>query len=475
MKTKLQYLCTECGHVAPKWMGRCPECSAWNTLEEQTAPKTAKSTARPAPSTNAPIKIQKLGEIPGDVPPRYRTGWGEFDRVLGGGLVPGSLVLVAGDPGIGKSTLLLQAGSAYAEQGLRVLVVAAEESADQLRMRCVRLGSVNDSIQVLAGNRLDEIGPLIGPGQADVIIVDSVQTLHYSEGPAPGSAAQVRDSALFFLELAKNQGVPVFLIGHVTKEGTVAGPRVVEHLVDAVVMLEGDRFHPYRVLRASKNRFGPTHEVGLFEMGEGGMVEVDNPSAFLLEDRRGEMIGSTVVPSLEGTRPILLEVQALVGRSGGATPRRVATGLDSKRLAVLLAVLERRVGLATAGLDVFVNIAGGFRVAEPAVDLAMAVAVASSAREQPVDHQTVFIGEVGLGGEVRRVAQLERRLAEASKLGFRRAVIPSGVEGQYRPDSAMSELELIPVSRVDEALEKVLGVGMPGGLPAPAGAGTESR
>jgi DNA repair protein RadA/Sms len=332
--------------------------------------------------------------------------------------------------------------------------VSAEESERQLRLRSRRLGDINDTIRVLAGTRLDMVAPAVEADGVDLVIVDSVQTLHQVDvGSAPGSVGQVRDNTLYFMEFAKRTQVPVLLVGHVTKEGTVAGPRVMEHMVDAVLYLEGDHFHQYRMLRAAKNRFGPTHEVGMFEMVENGLREVVNPSEFLLEERREGTSGSAVVVALEGTRPLLLEVQALVGSAGYTSPRRVAMGLDGKRLAVLLAVLERRAGLNFSGNDVFANVAGGMRVAEPGVDLALALAIASSYYDVPLDARTVVLGEVGLGGEVRRVSQIELRLREAAKLGFTTAVVPErgSVDGQG--------LTLVPVSRVDEALEKVLGVG----------------
>ena len=453
MKTKTEFKCAACSHRTPRWMGRCPACQAWNILEEVVASTKGASRSRGQTTTAAP---KSLGEIDEHDLPRYRTGMEEFDRVLGGGLVPGSLILVAGDPGVGKSTILLQAASAYAKAGLKVLYVTAEESERQLRLRSRRLGDIHDSIKVLAATRLETVAPVVEGDGVDLVIVDSVQTLHSSDaGSAPGSVAQVRDNTLYFLELAKRSQIPVLLVGHVTKEGTVAGPRVMEHMVDAVLYLEGDHFHQYRMFRAAKNRFGPTHEVGMFEMGEGGLREVKNPSEFLLEERREGTSGSAIVVTLEGTRPLLLEVQALVGSAGYTSPRRVAMGLDSKRLAVLLAVLERRAGMSFSASDVFVSVAGGLRVSEPSVDLALALAVASSYYDIPVDARTVAMGEVGLGGEVRRVSQLSLRLREAAKLGFETAVVPEG----GIPRGEESPLNLVPVTRVDDAVRKILNVG----------------
>ena len=471
MKRSVEFVCSECGYVSPQWMGRCPNCHAWNTLAERRVETASPSRRGPRPRREAAaVAVKTLADIDADDLPRYRTALGEFDRVLGGGLVPGSLVLVAGDPGVGKSTLLLQAASAYAGQGLRVLYVSAEESERQLRLRSRRLGRVDERIQVLADTRLETIAPVVEAAEVDVIIVDSVQTLHVAgSNGAPGSVSQVRDNALYFLELAKRTQVPVLLVGHVTKEGTVAGPRVVEHMVDTVLYLEGDRFHHFRILRAAKNRFGPTHEVGVFEMRDDGLRQVENPSEFLLEERNEGMSGSTVVVAMEGTRPLLLEVQSLVGSAGFSVPRRVAMGLDSRRLAVLLAVLERRAGLDFSGSDVFASVAGGFRIAEPAVDLALALAVASSYHDVPVDTTTVVVGEVGLGGEVRRVGQLLRRLHEAGKLGFTTAVVPARGAKEVRS----SQLRVVPVRSVEQALETVLGLPAGGRKPAGVAAGDD--
>jgi DNA repair protein RadA/Sms len=452
MKSKTSFICSACGHRSPKWVGQCPGCSAWNTQQEETV--VATTTDRHLRRGDA-APIRALGEISDEHLVRYASGMDEFDRVLGGGLVPGSLVLVAGDPGIGKSTLLLEAASAYARRGLRVVYVSAEESERQLRFRSRRLGSIENSIQVVAATRLESVAPAIEGAEIDVIIVDSIQTLHRDASTsAPGSAGQVRDNALYFMELAKRTHVPVLLVGHVTKEGTVAGPRVVEHLVDAVLYLEGDPFHPYRVLRAAKNRFGPTHEVGMFEMGDQGLREVPNPSEFLLQERREESPGSMITVAMEGTRSVLLEVQALVAGAGYGSARRVAMGPDPRRVAVILAVLERRAQLDLSASEVFVNVAGGFRIAEPAADLALALAVASSYYDTPVDARWVAVGELGLGGEVRRVSHLGLRLREAARLGFTTALVPerdaAGGEG--------SGMRILPVTRVDEALQAAFGL-----------------
>ena len=448
MKPKTRYVCSECGHHTPKWMGKCPGCDAWNTLEEETVTAAAPSRG-PAPVAT----LRRLDELDVADLPRYRTRLPELDRVLGGGLVPGSLVLVAGDPGVGKSTLLLQAAAAYAEAGLRPLYVSAEESESQVVRRARRLGAAGAPIRVLCSTRLDAVAPAVESAECDVVIVDSIQTLHRSDSTsAPGSVTQVRDTALFFLELAKRTGVPVILVGHVTKEGHLAGPRTVEHMVDAVLYLEGDHLHQLRILRAAKNRFGATSETGVFTMTDGGLTEVGNPSELLLAERGAGQSGSAVIVTLEGTRPLLLEVQALVSGEGFPNPRRVTTGIDPKRLAVLLAVLERRAHVPVASSDVFVNVTGGLRAVEPAIDLGTLLAVASSHRDVPVPDDLVAIGEVGLGGEIRRVGQLARRLQEAAKLGFRRAAVPASAAGELRDLG----LTLVPVGHVGEAVEKIL-------------------
>jgi DNA repair protein RadA/Sms len=471
MKTKTRFVCSGCGHAVPRWVGRCPGCAAWNTMEEKPVESPSRGRGRRPGASAPPAGVIPLGDIEADSLRRYCTGIEELDRVLGGGLVPGSVVLVAGDPGVGKSTLLLQSASAYAALGLKALYVSAEESEKQLRLRAARLGDISGTLGVLASNRLDAVAPVVEEAGADLVIVDSVQAIHHPDSAsAPGSVGQVRDNTLFFVELAKQTHVPVILVGHVTKDGTVAGPRVVEHMVDAVLYLEGDRYHSYRLLRAAKNRFGPTHEVGLFEMRDAGLQEVKNPSKILLEERRPGTSGSAVVVSMEGTRPLLLEVQALVGSAGYTAPRRVAMGLDPKRLAVLLAVLERRAGCSFSTCDVFANVTGGFRVVEPGVDLALVMAVASSYHDVPLDPQTVFVGEVGLGGEVRRVGRLGHRVREAAKLGFETAVIPRhGASEVSQPP-----LRLVPVSRIDEAMQSLLGVSPPGRKRTPSREENES-
>ncbi|MDR7523176.1 MAG: DNA repair protein RadA [Armatimonadota bacterium] len=440
---RMRYVCQQCGHESAKWLGRCPGCGQWNTLVEE--PQVPPSS-RPRRSTAAePVSVQ---DVPAGAEPRLPTGSAEFDRVLGGGVVAGSVVVVGGDPGVGKSTLLMQCADRVARTGARVLYASAEESVRQTKLRAERLGVSAPSLLLLAEADLDAITETAGRLRPTLLIVDSIQTVSRADvASAPGSVAQVRECTAALVRLAKEQGIAVFLVGHVTKEGTLAGPRVMEHLVDTVLSFEGDRHHVYRILRATKNRFGSTNEIGVFEMASGGLVEVANPSAAFLSERPKAAPGSAVVCALEGSRPLLVEIQALTSPTHFGMPRRTASGVDYNRLLVLLAVLERRVGLQLGSQDVYVSVAGGVGVEEPAADLGIAVAVASSLRNRPVDPRAVIIGEVGLAGEVRSVPQLGKRLAEASRLGFERAVVPR-TNGLGSP----AGLEVIPVPDLAGAL-----------------------
>ncbi len=438
---RVEYVCQSCGYRSPRWLGRCPNCDAWNSLvEEAGVPR------RPAASRTAkPIPLPEVSPLPED---RWPTGLGELDRVLGGGFVPGSLVLVGGDPGIGKSTLALQVAFRLAEAGRGVLYVAGEESAQQTRMRAERLGAVSPGVWVVAETDLDAVLGSVRELHPALVVVDSIQTVYRPDVPsAPGSVGQVRECAAALLQLAKSEGTAVLLVGHVTKEGMLAGPKVLEHLVDTVLYFEGERHQAYRILRATKNRFGSTNEIGVFEMGPAGLVEVPNPSAAFLGERPPGAAGAAVVCTLEGSRPLLVEVQALVAPSAFGTPRRATSGVDYNRLLLLVAVLEKHAGFAFSQADVYANAAGGVRVEEPAADLGIALALASSYRTLALDGRTVFCGELGLAGEVRPVPQLGRRLAEARKLGFERAFVPRG----GIPDG--SGLEVVPVGTVVEALE----------------------
>ena len=469
-KARLVFLCAECGNESPKWFGRCPHCGAWNSAREERSERNAPAArAGYSGSASAP---RRLEEIEGSAEERWRSGIGELDRVLGGGLVPGSLVLIGGDPGIGKSTLALQLASALGRAGRTVLYVSGEESPRQTRMRAERIAllSGESGLWLQSEIDLDAIGTEVERLNPALLVVDSIQTLYSSSiDAAPGSVTQVRECGLRLLRLAKDRGMPVLLIGHVTKDGSVAGPRTLEHMVDAVLYLEGDRHHEYRILSAAKNRFGSTHEIGVFEMRGDGLVEVENPSERLLRDRGDAVPGSAVVATIEGSRPLLVEVQALVAPTHFANPQRVVQGFDPRRLAVVIAVLEKRAQTSLAGADVFVNVAGGIRLEEPAADLALALALASSFRDRPLARDLVAVGEVGLGGEIRPVPQLERRLAEAGRLGFRVGIVPrrSGAAAPSAPEAASpgaaSKAPRAPALRVDtvatlaEAIDRALG------------------
>jgi DNA repair protein RadA/Sms len=421
---RVTFVCQQCGHTAPRWLGQCPACEAWSSLVEEAVSAPRGRGARPAGAATTP---RPLAAVSAGEALRRSTGLAELDRVLGGGLVQGSVVLIGGDPGIGKSTLALQAAGALARQGLPVLYVAGEESPEQVRLRADRLGMAEAGVLIAPETSAEAVVELLDTTRPAAVVVDSVQTLHTAAlGSAPGSVGQVRESAALLIGRAKASGVACFLIGHVTKEGALAGPRVLEHLVDTVLYFEGDGAHALRVLRAVKNRFGSTNEVGVFEMREQGLAEVPNPSAAFLAERPIGAPGSAVLATLEGSRPVLVEIQALVSRSGLALPRRTAIGLDVGRVALLLAVLEKRMRMPLHEQDVFLNVAGGLRIDEPAADLAVVAAAASSARGRALPEASVVFGEVGLTGEVRAVARAEARLREAARQGFARCVLPAG-------------------------------------------------
>ncbi len=445
-KTETRYVCQQCGYEVPRWVGRCPSCEAWNTLvEEQHG--AASLTRRRAPAS---VKAVRLSEVDALEEHRLKSSMGEFDRVHGGGIVPGSVVLLGGDPGVGKSTLMLQLAARLT--GSVVLYVSGEESPQQIKLRAERL-NVGDlhSLLVVSETNAETIAELLRREPPDVLVIDSIQTMFRPQfESSPGSVAQVRESTALLARLAKERSIPAFLIGHVTKDGTIAGPKVIEHIVDTVLQFEGERQYAYRILRAMKNRFGSTNEIGVFEMRESGLREVSNPSEIFLSQRTAGSSGSTVVATVEGTRPILIEVQALVTSTNYNVPQRNTTGFDYRRLGLLVAVLEKRLGVQLGSHDIFVNVAGGMRIDEPAVDLGIALSILSSARDAAIDAQTVAVGEIGLGGEVRNVSHIEKRVQEASKLGFERIVLPrSGAKGISRPNG----IEIIGVDRIDEAAD----------------------
>ena len=447
-KTRTVFVCQQCGSQTPRWLGRCPDCGEWDSLVEETyGRETAKASVQPGGAKPVPI-----GEVTPPAQPRLATGIGEFDRVLGGGIVGGSAVLIGGDPGIGKSTLMLQACHGLGLKGLRTLYVTGEESLTQIKLRAERLGIHGDGVLVLAETNAEIVAAQIAATQPDFAVVDSIQMIYSPEvSSAPGSVSQVRDSAGRLVRLAKVTGVPVALVGHVTKQGAIAGPRVLEHMVDTVLYFEGDRVASYRLLRAVKNRFGPTNELGVFEMRDAGLTEVTDLADVFVSRSRGAVPGSVVVPSIEGTRAILVEVQALVSRANFGTPERKVSGLDRNRVAMLLAVLEKRTELVLAGHDVFVNAVGGVRLMEPAADLAAALAIASSFTDRPVRPDLAAVGEIGLGGEVRGVSQIEARLREAAKLGWTRAIVPRDNARSIRKKG--KALELIFVATLAEAID----------------------
>lgn len=447
-KIETKYVCQSCAYESPRWQGRCPNCSEWNTFVEELS--TRISTRGAAQKRSAPVNAVRLSEIGIEQDHRIVTNIDEFDRVLGGGIVPGSVILLGGDPGVGKSTLMMQLAARL--DRLVVLYVSGEESAKQIKLRAERLSfKTPETLLLLAETNVDVIAEVIERSPPDLVIVDSIQTMYRAAfESSPGSVAQVRESTALFTRLAKAKSIPIFLIGHVTKEGIIAGPRVIEHTVDTVLQFEGERHYAYRILRAIKNRFGSTNEIGVFEMRDNGLTEVKNPSEVFLSERSFGASGSSVVASMEGTRPILIEVQALVTPTSYGVPQRNTTGFDARRLGMLLAVLEKRAGMKLGQYDVFVNIAGGVRVDEPAVDLGIATSIISSLRDTPIHSQTVAVGEVGLSGEIRTVSQIEKRVQEAGKLGFKRCILPrNNLKGIQRSEG----IDLIGVERIEDALE----------------------
>lgn len=450
-KGKTMFFCQECGYESAKWLGQCPGCRKWNTFVEEKVTIAAK-TKEKKKTTGGNIPT-RLFDISTKEEERIKTGIAELDRVLGGGIVKGSLSLVGGDPGIGKSTLLLQVCKNLVNQKRKVLYISGEESLRQIRMRAERLGSCSNDLLLLCETDMDLIQDAIESTAPEVVVVDSIQTMCSEEiSSAPGSISQVREVTGRLMMLSKKTGTAIFIVGHVTKEGVVAGPRTLEHMVDTVLYFEGDRHAAYRILRGVKNRFGSTNEIGVFEMRKEGLMEVANPSAFLLNGRPVDASGSVVVCSVEGTRPILIEIQALVAPTNFQLPKRTAVGIDYNRVSLLMAVLEKRAGLHLGGCDAYVNLAGGMKIAEPAMDLGIVMALASSYKNRAVDSKTIIFGEVGLTGEVRGVSQAEMRIREAKKMGFSRCIMPfSNIEGIIEPEKL--GIEMIGVSNVLDALK----------------------
>jgi DNA repair protein RadA/Sms len=450
-KARTQFVCQQCGSTSPKWMGRCPDCGEWNTLIETIVESKERSPLSYAVPRSKP---QRLSEVTTDGLDRVPLPMPEFSRVLGGGIVPGSLVLIGGDPGIGKSTLLLQVSALVTEALGKVLYISGEESVQQMKMRAGRLGIATDQLYLLTETNLNMILNHIEELEPKAVVVDSIQTVYLDElESTAGSISQVRECASRLVQVAKGEGIPIFLVGHVTKAGAIAGPKVLEHIVDTVLYLEGDRFHAYRLLRSVKNRFGATSEVGVFEMGSQGLIEVANPSEAFLAERLPNAAGSTIAVTLEGTRPLLVEIQALASTTSFGLPRRTANGVDFNRLLLLTAVLNKRVGLRLSDQDIFVNVVGGLKINEPAADLAVAIAIASSFKSAPVAADLAIVGEIGLSGELRAVGQLSKRLSEATKLGFKRCLIPKSFR---RQEIASDGIEIIGVRSLQEALQVAL-------------------
>lgn len=447
-KSKTVYICSECGYESPKWSGKCMGCGAWNTMEEDVRlpQKSAVTASRPIHSFSA----RPLSEIDADDEHRIVTGISELDRVLGGGIVKGSVVLISGDPGIGKSTILLQVCSAL-QSGLNILYVSGEESAIQIKLRAKRIGLHSGQVSIMTETDVQAVCEYINSAKPDLVIIDSIQTMQHSDiSSSPGSIVQVRESANLLLRTGKSLDIPIFIVGHVNKGGDIAGPKVMEHIVDTVLYFEGERNQPYRILRAVKNRFGSTNEIGVFEMTEAGLREVENPSAMMLSGRMSDVSGGCITCIIEGTRPILAEVQGLVTATGFGNARRTATGFDYNRLNLLLAVLEKRMGLYFSNLDTYLNIVGGMRVDEPAADLAVAMALVSGLRDIPIDENLIAFGEIGLSGELRSVPRANERVNEAARMGFKQCILPKACLKQITGTPA--SMKLIGVSRLSEAV-----------------------
>ena len=448
---KTVFFCQNCGHEETKWLGQCPMCKEWNTFVEE---KVIASSVSANVKTDRDIekKILALSQVNTDEQKRFETGMKELDRVLGGGIVPGSLVLVGGDPGIGKSTLLLQVCQQLAKER-QVLYISGEESLSQIKLRANRMGTFSDNMKLFCETNLGTVREVIEKKRPEFVVIDSIQTMYSEEvASAPGSVSQVRESTNVFMQLAKGLGITIFIVGHVTKEGTVAGPRVLEHMVDTVLYFEGDRHASYRILRGVKNRFGSTNEIGVFEMRQNGLVEVENPSEYMLSGKPENASGSVVACSMEGTRPLLIEIQALVCDTNFGMPRRTATGTDYNRVNLLMAVLEKRIGLHLANCDAYVNIAGGIRMNEPAIDLGIVMAIVSSYKNRPVDERMIVFGEVGLSGEVRAVNMPEQRVAEAKKLGFGTCVVP---EVSLDMVKGIKGIKIIGVKTINDAMNLI--------------------
>lgn len=447
-KIKTKFVCQECGYETAKWLGKCPSCGEWNSFVEEIEAKANDAKSQRGISKG---KIEKIQDISTAKQKRYSTGSREMDRVLGGGIVKSSLVLVGGDPGIGKSTLLLQVADYISKQSLKVLYISGEESGEQIKIRADRLNIGDGELYILAETNIDIIKEYVEKEEPDLLILDSIQTIYSPDiVSAPGSVSQVREITAMVMRMTKVRNMASFIVGHVTKSGAIAGPRVLEHMVDTVLYFEGERHFSYRILRSVKNRFGSTNEIGIFEMRDRGLIEVENPSEVFLKGRPVDAYGTVVTAAMEGTRPVLIEIQALVTYSPAGFANRVTTGIDKNRAAMLIAVLEKKAGLAIQSSDTFINVTGGLQLREPAADLAVLCAIASSFKEIPVDFKTILIGEVGLTGEIRGVNSIEKRLMEAQKMGFKRAVI---AESNENISKELKDIEIIPVNNIRQVMD----------------------
>lgn len=448
-KSKIAYVCRECGFESAKWNGKCPNCDMWNTFEEQVVTQSTAKSGIARKTSDISVKINRLDEITSDNDVRYNTGIGELDRVLGGGLVKGSIVLLGGEPGIGKSTLLLQICE-YLGKNYSILYVSGEESMRQIKLRAERLGVATPNLNLLSATDAEAISDTIISCKPNIAIIDSIQTMSIQQiNSSPGSITQVRECTNLFMRTAKNEEIPIFIVGHVNKDGAIAGPKVMEHIVDTVLFFEGERHMNYRMLRAVKNRYGSTNELGVFEMIDSGLKEVENPSQMLLSGRPHNVSGTCVACIMEGSRPLLAEVQALVAKSGFSSPRRMATGFDFNRLAIILAVLEKRAGLFFGTLDVYLNIVGGFKLDEPAGDLSVALALASGLWDKPINEETIAFGEIGLGGEIRSVTHIVQRIKEAERMGFKTCIVPK--QSLQNINSGTYSMRIIGVSNLKQA------------------------
>ena len=451
-KTRTIFICQECGHQVSKWLGKCPECSSWNSFSEERQLQPSSSKSRHKPVSSSPVTIDQVQTVQDN---RITTGIGEFDRVLGGGMVEGSLILIGGEPGIGKSTLTLQSMGHLAKAGKKVLYVSGEESGSQIKLRAERLDAISENLLICSEICVEGIIQWIDKVRPDVLVLDSVQTFYTEDlQSAPGSIGQVREVAFKIFQEIKNRNLPTLLIGHINKEGAIAGPKSLEHIVDTVVYFEGEQGHAYRALRAIKNRFGPTPEIGVFQMAPTGLIPVENPSEWFLAERPEDSSGSAIVATLEGSRTLLVEVQALVSTSSSiGMPRRMATGFDHNRMSLLIAIMEKRLGMNLQGEDIFVNLAGGIKITEPALDLGVVVAIASSFQNRPVDAELVLLGEIGLTGEIRTVMQLDARLIEARRLGFKRCIVPHSAKKTKK--LLTDGIEIIFAKNLSEVFERI--------------------